>query len=44
MRKEELYDLRAIPSLYLLDKDKKVLLKDCASVDMVETYLVRNSR
>lgn len=24
----ELYDMRAIPSLYLLDKDKKVLLKD----------------
>lgn len=24
----QLYDLRAIPSLYLLDKDKKVLLKD----------------
>lgn len=44
MRKEESYDLRAIPSLYLLDKDKKVLLKDCASVDMVEAYLVQNSR
>lgn len=24
----ELYDLRAIPSLYLLDRDKKVILKD----------------
>lgn len=44
MRKEESYDLRAIPSLYLLDKDKKVLLKDCASVDMIEAYLVQNSR
>lgn len=44
MRKRELYDLRAIPSLYLLDKDKKVLLKDCTSVDMIEAYLVRNSR
>lgn len=44
MRKQESYDLRAIPSLYLLDKDKKVLLKDCTSVDMIEAYLVRNSR
>lgn len=44
MRKQDLYDLRAIPSLYLLDKDKKVLLKDCTSVDMVEAYLVQNSR
>ncbi len=24
----ELYDLKAMPTLYLLDKDKKVLLKD----------------
>lgn len=44
MRKQESYDLRAIPSLYLLDKDKKVLLKDCTSVDMIEAYLVRHSR
>ena len=28
IRAEELYDVRAIPSLYLLDKDKTVLLKD----------------
>lgn len=28
IRSENLYDVRAIPSLYLLDKDKKVILKD----------------
>ena len=28
IRSEHLYDVRAIPSLYLLDKDKKVVLKD----------------
>lgn len=28
MRNEKTYDLKAIPTLYLLDKDKKVLLKD----------------
>lgn len=44
LREQELYDLRAIPSLYLLDKNKTVLLKDCASVDMIEAYLVQYSR
>lgn len=33
-----LYDLRAIPTLYLLDADKRVLLKD-APVERVERYL-----
>ena len=28
IRSQTLYDLRAIPSLYLLDRDKRVLLKD----------------
>lgn len=28
VRSEDLYDARAIPSLYLLDRDKKVILKD----------------
>ena len=28
IRREELYDLRAIPSLYLLDRQKRVLVKD----------------
>lgn len=28
VREDELYDVRAIPSLYLLDRDKVVLLKD----------------
>ncbi|WP_281671526.1 DUF5106 domain-containing protein [Rikenella microfusus] len=42
MRRQSLYDLRAIPSIYLLDKDKRVLLKDCASVDQLEAYLVRH--
>jgi thiol-disulfide isomerase/thioredoxin len=33
-----LYDLKAIPCLYLLDRDKKVLLKD-ANAQAVERYL-----
>jgi len=28
VRTDDLYDVRAIPSLYLLDKDKRVILKD----------------
>lgn len=38
IRTDELYDVRAIPSLYLLDKDKKVLLKDCTE-DKLFAYL-----
>ncbi len=41
MRREELYDLRAIPSLYLLDGEKRVLLKDCTVVGQIEAYLTR---
>ncbi|MDR1527764.1 MAG: DUF5106 domain-containing protein [Dysgonamonadaceae bacterium] len=37
---EKRYDLRAIPTLYLLDKHKNVLLKD-ATFEEIENYLVR---
>ncbi|MDR1197780.1 MAG: DUF5106 domain-containing protein [Prevotellaceae bacterium] len=40
IRNGEIYDLRAIPTLYLLDKDKTVLLKD-TFVASVEKYLDR---
>lgn len=36
---DSLYDLRASPTLYMLDKQKKILLKD-ASIEQVEQYLV----
>lgn len=38
MREQQPYDLRAIPCLYLLDKDKKVILKD-ARVEELVNYL-----
>lgn len=38
INEKQTYDLRAIPSLYLLDKNKNVLLKD-ATYDAVENYL-----
>lgn len=34
----QLYDLKAIPTLYLLDRDKRVLLKD-VPVEQIEHYL-----
>ena len=39
MRDKELYDLRAIPTLYLLDQDKTVLLKDCMSIPTIEQVI-----
>lgn len=36
MRDRQLYDLKAIPTLYLLDDTKTVLLKDCMAVEQVE--------
>lgn len=37
--KQRLYDLKAIPSLYLLDADKRVMAKDCVDVGYIE-YLI----
>lgn len=39
--KGELYDLRAIPSLYLLDRNKKVLLKDFTNPSLLAEVLNR---
>ena len=36
---ERLYDLRAIPALYLLDKEKRVMAKDCTDVAHIEKLL-----
>lgn len=38
LKEDEIYDLKAIPSVYLLDKDKNVILKD-ASYHQLEYYL-----
>ncbi|MDO5522979.1 MAG: DUF5106 domain-containing protein [Bacteroidia bacterium] len=38
--KERLYDIKAIPTLYLLDKDKKVILKD-TSIEAIEMFFAR---
>jgi hypothetical protein len=36
LRKSKIYDLSAIPTMYLLDKDKKVLLKDYFTSQSIE--------
>ena len=41
IRGEDLYDIRAIPSLYLLDRDKRVLLKDIPSGMMIHNYFAQ---
>lgn len=38
----QLYDLKAIPTLYLLDKDKNILLKD-TEITKAETYIRENT-
>jgi len=37
--KNSVYDLHAIPTVYLLDKEKKVLLKDAINVAEIEALL-----
>lgn len=40
--RERLYDLKAIPALYLFDSEKQVLIKDCTSVEQVEEFILKN--
>ena len=41
VRENGTYDLTAIPSLYLLDSDKRVLVKDCTDVPYIEEVIDR---
>lgn len=41
LTKERLYNLSAIPALYLLDREKRVLIKDGTSVADIEGLLMR---
>ena len=43
MRSEGTYNLTAIPSLYLLDSGKTVLIKDAVSIPLIESALSRQS-
>jgi protein-disulfide isomerase len=44
MKKNELYDLKAIPTLYLLDKNKKVMLRDETSVQRIAETLYQSQQ
>lgn len=41
VREKSLYDLHAIPALYLLDGDKRVLVKDSTSIPQIEEVIDR---
>jgi hypothetical protein len=38
LRNNELYGIRAIPSMYLLDSNKEVILKDAVAEMVVEYF------
>ena len=39
VKNEDIYDLKAIPAVYLLDKEKNVIIKN-ASAELIETYFL----
>ena len=38
---QNLYDLKAIPALYLLDSEKRVMAKDCTDVELIEHLIMQ---
>jgi hypothetical protein len=42
--RNHVYDLKTIPSAYLLDRDKKIILKDCSSIDEIRQGLLTDAR
>jgi peroxiredoxin len=44
IKNNDTYDLKAIPTLYLLDRDKRVMLKDEMSIPRIEQTLYDNGR
>lgn len=41
IKDKEIYDLKAIPSIYLFDKNKIILMKDCSTADL-HNYFTRD--
>lgn len=39
LHRNKVYDLRAIPTIYLLDSSKNVLLKDCMDIAEIERMI-----
>jgi hypothetical protein len=44
IREGELYDLKAIPALYLLNADKCVMVKDATDVALIEWVIAQDNR
>ena len=44
IRDGELYDLKAIPALYLLDREKRVMVKDATDVGLIEWAIDHDDR
>jgi hypothetical protein len=42
IKNRELYDLKAIPTIYLLDAAKRVMLKDEMSIPIIEHTIYNN--
>lgn len=43
LNEKDIYDVRARPTLYLLDSGRRVLLKDAYSVDAIEEWFVQHA-
>ena len=43
LNEKDIYDVRARPTLYLLDGSRRVLLKDAYSVDAIESWFVQHA-
>ena len=43
IRRRQLYDLKAIPALYLLDAEKRVRVKDASELSLIEMHLASSS-
>lgn len=43
LNEKDIYDVRARPTLYLLDRAKRVLLKDASSVDAIEEWFAQHA-
>ena len=44
IRREQLYNVRAIPSVYLLDRDKVVIMKDALTEDVLSFLMAQNKQ
>ena len=44
IEREQLYDLKAVPSIYLMDSEKRVLIKDSTSIAELESMILNKTK